>query len=276
VLTQLWDKPANAWINSHESISVYNTNHKIVRQHMTHWQAATGAWLTTLRHEYFYDVAGINKIADSSYIWDGPKSAWQNSYVYRYTHTPSGKDDVILIFNWNSTRQAYDTIDRHTYTYDGADNYTRITRERWSRPQQKFNNFEQHQFTYNSFNQKTSQSIYQWNTATGGWKPTSSYFRYYYEPYNTAASVSGTSGSEILLQLRPNPVSSYIEVDVSSVKAHPYPGYIADMQGRIQRTFAGNTGTGNSIEVSGLPTGQYLISIHGASGPVSRMFSIAR
>jgi hypothetical protein len=138
---------------------------------------------------------------------------------------------------------------------------------------------------YNSFNQPTMELRFL-AAGNGHWAPMSRDYAhyYYYEPYTytyipTPTAVQGAAADQASMSLSPNPAQQVISIILKWKEPQAIQGAISDISGRVYTTFtapavqAWNT----TLWVSGLPPGNYLLSVKGSKGAhASQMISIVR
>jgi len=302
-----WDGAAAAWANSMRTIFQYDGSGRQVTVTDQSWDATTSAWENYQRQSYTYTTGGnvAKKLVEQ---W-GTSASWDNSAAYYYTWGSTGlrvKDSVQW---WSGSTSAWENADRITYSYDGADNRIKQVNEFWGSTawdtteiiySRNFNTHHQpgavvttqyfsissswdsthrDNYVYNSYGKPDLYYDETWFPGTGSWILTAASIgtRYHYEVYETT-SVGAPATSAVNVSLFPVPAEDQITISASLSAPQALSATITDMAGRTYLSWSAKTNGQykETIPLNNMPAGNYLLTIHGKDGTLSKQFSVVK
>ncbi len=223
------------------------------------------------RHNYTYQ-SGVIKDHITE-LWDDRNSIWTNDTKVLYTY--NGNNDLVQKTTqyWNTTSSVWDNVAQEQYSYYAPQQVEYKVTLIWSST--GFVNSERIHYQYNASGLLATETEYSWNTSFGYWeyvKDQSQQRRYFYD-YNWSTGVTNNMADDKLI-VYPVPAINnlYVQYHANSTAIMA----IYDGQGRLVRQWSvNNTGkTTQSIDVSGLSSGVYILSFKQGDNTVTNQFSI--
>ncbi|HTN17010.1 MAG TPA: T9SS type A sorting domain-containing protein [Chitinophagaceae bacterium] len=274
-----------------KQITNYNTAKDISETIDQEWNGS--GWDNISRNTYLYTAA---KKPSQLYVqtWNG--SGWDTGGRVTYTYDGSGRLSTELTEYQDLSTMTWSNSSLTTYTYDAAGNKRSENRQQWDfgasswKDYQYYDNhfdagnkliesimsftiggtvdtFNHTVYKYNTYNQVTEEWTNPWDGSLHSWDEDNGYAsRYYYEEYSpTTLKETAVQGS---MRLFPVPAKDKLQLEVSLLQTQECSIILTDLQGRILQSnaYAAGSVLNETIPVSHLAPGPYLITISGAKG----------
>jgi hypothetical protein len=234
-----------------------------------------GALVNTNKYEYTYDATYTNMTSKIVSSYNG--TGYTNLNKTNYSYDSLGNMTTKLYSTWNTTTSTWvnSTLDNYA-GFSAAHNPSSDVNQTWDTAGSGFwVNKTYFTYSYNGSNQMTNMVGESWNIA-GFWEfalndPAANY---YYQPYSLGVENVAENGT---VDLFPVPASSVLNINLSLNEAQSGVIAIYDMQGRLvnQISFPTTTKFNSSISLTGVASGNYIVSIRGEKSQIVRQIVVA-
>jgi len=296
-----------AWQGANRNLYTYDAANNVLSITSESWDVPTTSWVPSDKQVYTYTPA--NKLATETYqSWSG--SSWDD--MYRVFHSWSTPGLLVQDSSqyYDASLPGWTDVQRILYNYDGADNRIQATATYWAdtawdtmgfyyasgfvanhQPQTVVytdasmtpgvydSSYKEH-YTYNSYGKPTYYYDEEWDAATNAWVKTTSNIanRMYYEEYGAGVGVGKDLAKNVDVAVYPVPATSTITISANWGSGQVLSAAITDMAGRTYMSWTGKTGGrySETVPVNNMPAGNYLLTIKGKEGTVSKQFTIVR
>jgi hypothetical protein len=256
----------STWADNQKVYYYYNTSNSLDSTNTWYKLSGGTTWNLVNRHRYIYD-AHNNLVADSSLDPDG-SGGWTVDKLNFFTYT--GANDISKIITYLYT--VANIYSRELYTYDTHHNNLTDTLSLYDAGSSGYLYYKLNTYTYNSDNFVLIHDAYTWQGSLkwfGGMSEQN-----YYEPYSAVPTVPALSAGHILLY--PSPANTVMNIDMNFDE--PQKGSIAiyDISGRLylQWQFNSTANYHQSISVSQLPAGNYVLRTHSNGAQYVQRFTV--
>ncbi len=251
------DKTPGFWINQNNIIYTY-TGNKMASYTYQSWNTSTGAWDNMLRNTYTYNtndqMTSVTQATWTAGAWvDYRRSI---NYVYTGTELTSYEAEI-----WNTTSSAYESSTKTSQTYDVNHDLLNSVTVKWNAATASWDNFLRIDYTHDTYGNIASLSYKDWNNTSGNWVNAhkSTYFhRTGYVGLNEHSAQGDPS-------FHPNPVVNQLIVSAGADQQ----AEILSLEGKLVITATLTKGI-NTIDLTDLPKGIYLIRFDGKTGRLIR------
>jgi hypothetical protein len=134
-------------------------------------------------------------------------------------------------------------------------------------------------YTFNANDKPEYYFDQEWNSPSGVWELTSSSYaaRYHYEPYTTSGveQIADFGGNATLF---PVPASSQTTIDIRWEEPQAFTVSVTDMQGRLHTSWnvQSTKQYHETISLTDLPAGNYMVTLQGQKGKISKQLSVVK
>lgn len=127
-IVELWQSPANIWVNDEKSDYSYNGNGDISLEEIRAWQTMSLDWSDPYRQNIFtYDLDDmLEEVLEQIYA----SGSWNNQTRALYSYT-FGNLTELVGQEWNSGTMLWDNSFQQLRTYDVDDNEIELIYETW-------------------------------------------------------------------------------------------------------------------------------------------------
>lgn len=278
--------------------NTYNSEGKLIET-VQQERPAGGQYVNNNKNVTSYNAIGMRE-TDTSYIWD--TNSWKvigitiNFYssnlltktaYYRLNPISSileKNDSTIYVYDNKGKMIEIESEHfenniwyRHKalLDYDAAGNWVTWTSQIFDNG--SYVNLRQANTTYNNFNQMLSQTYKSWNTAKNQFEFGMYDFidTYYYEQFENSIKDIIASGT---IQVYPIPANNTLHLTLNWNKAQSAAVYLFDMTGKIAGHWALPVATNHTqtLDVSKIPAGGYVLKVNGTEGQLSKQINIVR
>jgi hypothetical protein len=149
----------------------------------------------------------------------------------------------------------------------------------WDGTTHTFENLFREHYTYNTYNKPDYYYDEEWDATGGSWvvDTYATVTRYHYETYTTTGleTVRDNGG---VVEIFPVPAMNTLNINATWTDPQPFTVSIMDMSGKTFTTWtvAAKKQYQEAVPVNELPPGNYIISLQGGNGRVSKQFSVIR
>lgn len=261
-----WNKSSQAWKPEQCTTYSYDGSRQLTSMLIEKWEQSLSSWQNDERHDYVYSANG-QKQDLTVYKWfNNTWGKWRKvAYLYK-----SGREYGNYIQNWHYVSGQMGSGYLHrTFGYDGNGNReydttfseTGLLIGRWAS-------------SYNSFNQPTVKYWQFWNHPSSQWVPVASAAEKYEYTYETYTNDVNELKRVKTMRIYPSPANTVLFVNIDNAGWHNSSLSISDMNGRLVIEQPMQTGKHSAIDVSGLPSGLYVIKVNGPGSSVSKLFAV--
>lgn len=252
----------------------YDINNNLISVTDSSWDQSTG-WSYNQRKTYVYDA--LNNVTSYTLekwvITSIGNGYWEKSKRFTYTYNNQNLANAEE-YNWNGS--SWQLFGRDVYTYDNKHNKLSDTRQNWNALSGQFDNVTMKSWTYNSFNQPLTISTQtasgnSWYVAAGDDE-----LRFTYEYYFPTSVPKLNNGENI--KLYPCPAVNNITMSMQWSVPTDFTVSICDMTGKILKQWnePAAKSYNKGINVSDMPSGNYVISAFNGNEQLKTMFTITR
>ena len=199
---------------------------------------------------------------------------FRNNKKFRHEYTYSGMDlSVTTEYVWNNN--TWEISGRHLFSYDPNHN---VTMDEWQYldvASSSYKSASRKIWTYNNYQQPLTYYSETFEPSNSSWGSTTDdfFYRYYYQPFIPASVNDVANDNEITLY--PVPAQNRLSIDISGNTLQSSSILIYDLHGRLVKQQS-TTGNNNSINISDLANGTYVLKLSTANKHLSRQFIVAR
>jgi hypothetical protein len=300
-----WNTTTSAWDSVSKSTNTYDASGKMLTSLEQEWNSTTSTWDNLYRTTYTYNTAG--KLASSlDESWNNTSLIWENAQMIDYTWNASG--DLTMSLNKYWFGLTWMDGFRSTYTYDASGNRIEQLNETsfgmgWDttgkvvnsgfvanhQPQASifmeyvdttasFVNSFKDNYTYNTYGKPTYYYSQNWDTTSGTWVSDTfaTATRYHYQTFTTGVAQVAAEGGDV--RIFPVPATGNLSIAATWDNAQPFAVAITDMTGKIHTrwTVSSTKQYNETISVSDLPPGNYLLTLEGRQGRVTKLFQVVK
>lgn len=246
----------------------YDANGLLISREDSIFNFSSSSWRRDKKLDFFYNG---NQIA--SYIVYGAfGSIWLNQNKYEHVYTGS-QIATTTVSSWANNN--WETEGRHVFTYDANDRMLSDEWQYWDVASAGFKSASRLQWTYNGYGQPTSYYSETFDPSTGLWASEADdfFYRYYYQQFIPMSVDDKEAVADV--RLYPIPASNIVNIDLSALKSGQRTLTMMDMQGKIVKQLQ-TTQIRESIDVSRLAAGTYILQINAQGEQVSKKLVVAR
>ena len=162
ILNQGFDTTSQQWKNGNRTNSTYDGANNLSQRVVQNWNAALMAWENNYQEEYTYN-ANKKPVTYHSRIWSS--SVWVNEFFDSVYYTPTNKQLLKVLRNWNTTTNIWEPDTRYTYYYAITDSLTEVDLEYYNKLTGLWKNGFQDVYTYNTNNTLVTLEKRKWEDA---------------------------------------------------------------------------------------------------------------
>lgn len=282
LVSQSWMAETNEWENASRFTYTYNAQGQTTALQFENWQE--GNWQPHWRDTYTYDT---NPYLTELFteVWNPEASLWENSTKMTYTNDPNGNPLQSINQQWNEN--AWVNSQKVVSIFNDLNQQTTALTQNWN-DAWVWENAGQSQYTYEQ-NQLVGTLFQNWQAATSNWIDNNR-GQYTYNPDETMAqyiiqmwqnnqwvnfqkAIYAYNSLGIVenplpeIGLFPNPSHDSIRLvlpnkqSLSSIRMTDLQGRVITMQTQLE-----------TIDISGLPNGLYLLQLDLGGQTVSKKF----
>ncbi|MFT3794057.1 T9SS type A sorting domain-containing protein [Flavobacterium sp.] len=279
LISQSWMAETNSWENASRFTYTYNEQNQTASLNFETWQ--DGNWLPNWRDSYTHDA---NHFLTELFtqVWNTDLLLWENSTKVTYTNDANGNQLQSVNEQWN--QNAWVNSQKVTSTFNGLNQQTTALTQNWNGS--VWENAGRSQYTYDA-NQLIGSLFQNWQADVNNWIDNNR-GQYTYNPDDTMAQYIiqmwqnnqwvnfqkaiytynplGVAENPLAeIGFFPNPVHDhlyFVGLDGQTVNNLR----VIDLQGRMIPIHANQ----QTIDVSGLPTGVYLLQFERNGQTVSQ------
>ena len=241
---QVWN--SGAWLNTQKAAYTYDSNDNNTNFLIQKW--VSSAWENGNQSTFTYDSHG-NQLTEIYQEWTS--GAWLDKS--RVTRSFNSNDDMLSEWYQNWTDNAWVSTGRNSYQYDSNFNQVRMSNEIWQN--MKWNLFSLNIQKYNSNNSETENSDKTFDLESQAVIMGDSTRFYYHAVQSGLAELK-----DIHLRVYPNPAKDRFTLtadeDMTAVEIYNAQGMMVKAENIPVSVRS------KSMDVSGYPTGMYLIRIY--------------
>lgn len=285
---QTWT--GNLWIKHVNSTLVYDANDNVKQFNSTghivdyaydgsdnlvsvvdqRFDQSTNSWDNFNRKTYSYKNDNINIYVLE--VWAG--AAWVKTSRWEYEYNSNDKVIESTEYTWNGI--SWDRYKKNFIVYDTNDNLIEDVEQVWSASSNSYVNNKKEIREYNEFNQPTLSETFTWKVNTWDHTNDDELIRFHYEIYDP------TDVSEFVLHegdvnVYPVPAVNQLNIDADLKGGeHNADIVIIDMLGKTvyhsSEQVAGSYH--KTIQVDGIPSGNYIVSLRADKAVMTKQISI--
>jgi hypothetical protein len=268
-----WDKTAKTWVPITRETLTYDSKNRLVMSFDSAWNKNLSQWTLLTKDSFEYDGNGA-LIKETSYFWntnnwqeasrttynvnqDGRVtekieaelngSTWDSTALSKYGYDANGNPNVEEYSDWDNGQWVSNS--RFEYTYDAVEKVNPITLQL---------DIYVPDYDYYIVNLPLEEFDYI-SDGSGGWDK--DYHEVYHYSDGGNASINTLSSENI--RVFPNPSTGQIRLAVTANQS-PREVAIRDLTGAL--VFRSEVNGRNTIDVSHLTTGMYIVEVHTAQG----------
>lgn len=239
-----WSTFLNDWDTVNYLTNTYDANDNMTLFISQYYDAFNHVWVLNSKDTFTYDASN-NRLTDLTCFWNTDSLKWLNNSLVNYSNFSGNSPQSELTQLWNDTSATFVNAQRKTNAYNANEQLTSFYTQTWDGSN--------------------------WITETydyGG--------RYYYESYSLHISPVATLGGKATIY--PVPAGNEITVNVNWNEPQQGTISIISMNGNTVRrcALAMASDAKQTINVSDLPAGNYLVNIMGTKGNIVQQLTIAR
>ncbi len=256
---------------------VYDTKNNLLSMTDQVWDHLASKLVNSERKTYTYVANSSNMETYTLEKWDANSSAWTKNQNWIYKYGSADVDEAIEQA-WNGS--AWANTARNLYTYDAQNNRLTDTRQVWDAGSSTFVNATLTNYTYNSYNQATKIITTSWNAASSSWAHTAQdeEMHFYYE-YYAPTGIDNITANGAELKLFPIPAATELNIVMNGATGTNAVAAIYDAKGSVVMQWAEpmtDTRYAKTVDMSALPTGNYILQVNCGMGNINKQFVIAR
>ena len=232
---------------------VYDINGNLIeRKERT--RSLTTPWKDTEKHLFTYDTN--DRVI--TYIVQINDGGWKNTEKTEYTYNGSLMATAVKS-EWEAG--AWSLKGKHEYTYDSNNNKISDTWLTWDAGTSSWNNTSRLEWTYNGFDQPLTHFSRTWDEVGSNWVFADGDFlkRFHYQSYNPNSVA--TVKEAVSVSSWPQPATDQLNFNLTDRNLSDGTVLLSDLQGRVVKTQPLQSGTQQTINVTDIPSGYYVLNI---------------
>jgi YD repeat-containing protein len=270
-----WDGSGSVWDYDTYSIYTYSATNKLISVLQQQWSTGMIAWENVWQSIISRDASDRMSVMEGQY-WDG--TSWVNEMRQNYTYDGSGNRTSEMNEYWSGA--AYDTSGINLTSSFATSHQPLVSVFMdWDTASHAFVNSYRSNYTYTTYGKPDYFYDETWDESTSAWVlDYSSAIRYHYEEYGGTTGVDKLVAQNNDVVLYPVPAIGQVTVETKWDKAQPFTVSITDVCGKTFTTWsvAATKDYQETFSVTELPAGNYVLTLRGGQGSVSKQFSVVR
>jgi hypothetical protein len=260
-----YDTLANAWVPFLLD-SFFYTGSNLTSARIYEYDQLSSSFLPTEFYTLTYSGANILTTVLGQ-IWTG--TSWENDLKVDYTYNGSNQLTTTEYKEWNGA--SWDNLDRENRTYGAGPYPVTLVYQEWDGSM--YQNSDRNVFVFNASNQVTHDSSFTWDAMSNAWVH-ANLTTYAYESFipQSVQQLPELKGS---LTIYPVPANEQLSITANWDEPQAVSAFIYDMSGRVMQHIqwprSGNIH--QTINISGLPAGSYLLSLQNEKGQRTQRFT---
>lgn len=259
---------------------VYDNNDNLVCRWIQARNPNSAQWIATIKDSFAYDNAG-RLVYMLHQVYDIASSNWINDQqtFYTYAAGTGPKLSFSAVEQWNAAQSLWQKKEQHLFEYDVNNNKTADITQNWNAALAIYQNSTRIDWVYNYNHQITSVKSTTWSTTAAAWVAVAGNFQrnFYYETY-FPTSILNLENAVVNMNLYPLPASDVVHFRIDWRMPQDFSMSVTDMQGRTLQQWS-EPATGvyeRSLDVTQWPAGNYLLTVNGEKGQLTKRFVVAR
>lgn len=251
---QVW--LSGAWKNSYCSTYTYSGNQLTMALYQ-YWDNASNSWVNNMRTTFVYTGSQLTLSTDEDWnvtSWAG--SMQRSNFIY------AGTDLLSYDFGmWNAGMGAYELKTKTSFTYDSNHHMLESSVELWNTPTTTWEKYMRTAYSYDTQWNQTQIMEENWDASTNNWENSNLIVNYYTTGTVGVHEFSAQGG----LLFYPCPVISQLHI----LAGADQEAELWSTEGKLVITATLTKGI-NTIDLTDLPKGIYLIRFDGKTGRLIR------
>jgi len=255
----IWNDTTAAWDSFQREDFGYDTASRLIEDTLYTYDSAAAMLIPISRENYAYDSNG--RVGEHTYSsWSETFDRWDGTYQHYYTYLNNGLVDIEVINQWDIIAQAWGPYKRLQYNYDVNQNPTYTLEKAFSG--WTYLNSMLETWYYNTDKLPVTHNFYTWDDQAAKWYPmegegSQTFYHYELIPDAIAVAKIGLSG----IRVYPNPARDVAYINLHWNEMAPFIIRIYNLQGQVVYRASRDAAVEHtlSVNISGLPSGQYII-----------------
>jgi hypothetical protein len=259
-LRQIWDGTNSNWRNSQRNQYQNNSSGWADTAFSAYWNMSNSQWVTNRKNWYTHNSQGF-VLTDQSAIYLTSSSTWRNSTRNTYTYNTNNDMLTSLREFWNSGTNSFRNSQKTQFTYDSNGKLVKQETDNWNTQDSSWRHYNTIDYTYNTNGKMDVELTKTWSIQDTNWR-NNKRVTYYY----SGSTVSDNEiGEKKAYTVYPNPATQFIHLGLNA-DVYPLSVNIQSMDGRISKTVQM---TSNTLDITGLPRGIYILQMELEGEPMS-------
>jgi hypothetical protein len=253
----IFDTTANNWVNNYSNLFSYDRYGKDsihLFRNYTSGLLQNMSKILYINNQYHCAKYEYTK-------WD-TINGWYGIAKVDSFFNSAGKDTCVIRYSWDTKANNWVYNYKNYGIYNINNNPITFYYQIWDNNNNQWANIEKRNYQYSTTSPNYIEAISAWDTISAAWLLTDKIF-YYYSPYTDIVKIQQYSNQ--LITVYPNPAIS--NVTLLNNGTNSLIVYIYDTNGRLLSNNKIAVGP-NTINVSGLSKGIYIIYINGFAKPI--------
>jgi hypothetical protein len=268
-LKERWNNSSMQWQN--DSRNTYNYSGGLLQSNVQElWDNSNMVWEGTVRYSYQYASGKLQSQVSEQYS----SSGWENWQRNDYTYDVNGHRYKTTFYLWYPSSVAWGEqhymLDTNSATGELLSSTTFVPTSSGYEPDNRT------EYTYNTDKQMTRSLELVWDNINFQFTHTSGNQEWHYHYGETVGINDAPTTPQIPVSVYPVPATNTLFVDAIGAAGKPLTLSMYDVSGKQVKAISINNAknTLHSVDVSGLPSGNYMLQVRTGAETTIHRFSI--
>lgn len=267
-----WDAATSTYIPTFMDTLFYDANFNLITIRDYEYDQSSSSWIKSYLLSMTYNTS--NKlISELDQFWEPASSSWENDTKIEYVWNGSNQEVSKTSSNWNSSLTNWVLNEKDSFQYSTSSYPSVKIHQSWNGTTSSLENDMKDEYTYNSSNQILQDHLSIWDGSTLSWIDYSNN-NFYYETF-IPEGIKETVSASGSMKLFPVPSTGMLHIDGRWNVTQASTLQINDVTGKLmkQMNLPSLTSFSESIDISSLPAGNYILKLHGEKGIMTQLIT---
>ncbi|MCB9045106.1 MAG: T9SS type A sorting domain-containing protein [Chitinophagales bacterium] len=228
----------------------YDGSWNLVQYLYDYWDGTM--WTGNSRTNFTYNGTKLVTTTDQEYV----NSSWRNSYMDSIGYNGSGIYNFYESREWDTVGAKWVNSEQEIHTINGNGVPSKVLYSEWNTGTKKWDPYSETEVFYDANGNPVRTDVYDY---TGGIKDNTPYYiNYMYYEYYFNVGVNNVPQVNVV-SVYPNPASNNVYIVMNDIQEGVIT--LTNMAGQVVRTISAVGNQKVSLDITGLATGNYILSV---------------